>query len=130
MTPTTAVYVLNSPVVDRVWGLAIRRDRSMVERARCAGRRLHVCDWSRWARRSSSAALLGVDVPVNRIAVVMQPGDRALVLRLQARLAEARNPIPRGNDCPAVRPGTAHAPGLNSLPRCGSQCVQHSIRRR
>lgn len=32
--------------------------------------------------------LLGLSVPVNRTAVAMQPGDRALVLRLLARLPE------------------------------------------
>lgn len=32
--------------------------------------------------------LLGVQVPVNRIRAQMQPGDRALVLRLQQRLPE------------------------------------------
>ncbi len=33
--------------------------------------------------------LLGVEVPVSRVAVVMQPGDAALVLRLTRRLPEA-----------------------------------------
>lgn len=33
-------------------------------------------------------ALLSVDVPVNRISVELQPGDRALVLRLKQRLPE------------------------------------------
>lgn len=32
--------------------------------------------------------LLGTEVPVNRIAIAMQPGDRALVLRLLTRLPE------------------------------------------
>lgn len=34
------------------------------------------------------SALLGVAVPVNRIAIAMQPGDEALVLRLKTRLPE------------------------------------------
>lgn len=34
--------------------------------------------------------LLGVHVPVNRISVEMQPGDRALVLRLKERLPEGK----------------------------------------
>ncbi len=34
------------------------------------------------------AALLGREVPVNRVTVAMQPGDRALVLRLLDRLPE------------------------------------------
>ena len=33
-------------------------------------------------------AQLGMDVPVNRVAIEMQPGDRAIVLRLKARLPE------------------------------------------
>jgi hypothetical protein len=32
--------------------------------------------------------LLGIDVPVNRVAITMQPGDQALVLRLLERLPE------------------------------------------
>jgi len=32
--------------------------------------------------------VLGIEVPVNRIRVEMQPGDRALVLRLKERLPE------------------------------------------
>lgn len=34
------------------------------------------------------AALLGREVPVNRVAVAMRPGDRALVLRVLDRLPE------------------------------------------
>lgn len=36
------------------------------------------------------AALIGLDIPVNRISVNMQPGDSALVLRLRARLPEGK----------------------------------------
>ncbi len=32
--------------------------------------------------------LLGVDVPANRVAVNLQPGDRAVVLRLRTRLPD------------------------------------------
>ncbi|WP_295455564.1 DUF1874 domain-containing protein [uncultured Thiodictyon sp.] len=32
--------------------------------------------------------LLGLEVPTNRIAIAMQPGDTALVLRLSTRLPE------------------------------------------
>jgi CRISPR-associated protein Csx16 len=35
-------------------------------------------------------ALLGVEVPVNRVAVQLQPGDRAIVLRLKERLPEGK----------------------------------------
>lgn len=35
-------------------------------------------------------ALLGVEVPVNRVAVELQPGDHALVLRLKTRLPEGK----------------------------------------
>lgn len=34
--------------------------------------------------------LLGLSVPVNRVAVTMLPGDQALVLRLKARLPEGQ----------------------------------------
>lgn len=36
------------------------------------------------------SALLGLEVPVNRVAVSMQPGDQALVLRLRQRLPEGK----------------------------------------
>jgi hypothetical protein len=36
------------------------------------------------------SALLGVDVPVNRVSVELQAGDRALVLRLKARMPEGK----------------------------------------
>lgn len=32
--------------------------------------------------------LLGLEIPVNRVAITMQAGDRALVLRVLTRLAE------------------------------------------
>lgn len=34
------------------------------------------------------SATLGVEIPVNRVAISMQPGDSALVLRLRGRLPE------------------------------------------
>jgi hypothetical protein len=34
--------------------------------------------------------LLGVDIPLNRIAVVMRPRDAALVLRVKTRLPEGK----------------------------------------
>lgn len=34
------------------------------------------------------SAVLGVELPCNRTTITMQPGDRALVLRLHARLPE------------------------------------------
>jgi hypothetical protein len=33
---------------------------------------------------------LGIEVPVNRVAVEIQPGDRAIVLRLKGRLPEGK----------------------------------------
>jgi hypothetical protein len=43
---------------------------------------------------ASSAAflseLLGLEIPVNRISIAMEPGDTALVLRLRGRLPEGR----------------------------------------
>ena len=34
--------------------------------------------------------LLGIDVPVNRIAITLQPGDKVIVLQLQGRLPEGK----------------------------------------
>lgn len=36
------------------------------------------------------SAILGLAVPTNRVAVAMEPGDQALVLRLRERLPEGK----------------------------------------
>ncbi|OGT90094.1 MAG: hypothetical protein A2286_03460 [Gammaproteobacteria bacterium RIFOXYA12_FULL_61_12] len=36
------------------------------------------------------AGLLGIDIPLNRVTITMAPGDRALILRLKARLEEGK----------------------------------------
>ena len=36
------------------------------------------------------SALLGVDIPPNRVSITLQPGDRVLVFQLAVRLAEGQ----------------------------------------
>ncbi len=36
------------------------------------------------------STVMGVEIPLNRIAVAMEPGDQALVLRLRERLPEGK----------------------------------------
>lgn len=36
------------------------------------------------------SALLGVDIPPNRVSITLQPGDRVLVFQLSVRLAEGQ----------------------------------------
>lgn len=80
------LYLLNSPVLTAYGDIAISQLRWPRQRA---------C----WQRNSSLrsgmpptaeflSGLLQVRIPLNRIAVTMQPGDRALVLSLKTRLPE------------------------------------------
>ncbi len=83
------VYVINSPILTaygewRFEGpLSPERARSLLE----SGFESSV---GHGATAGFLTQLLGVDIPENRSRIMMQPGDRALVLRLTSRIEEGR----------------------------------------
>ena len=83
------IYVLNSPILTgfgtyRFSGpLSVEESRSRLS----AG---FISAVGHAAAADLLALLLEMPVPVSRIAVTMQPGDGALVLRLTERLPEGR----------------------------------------
>jgi len=81
------VYVLNSPVLTDYGDWRLEGPIS-VERAAELVSGEFVSAVGHPATAEFLSKLLGVPVPTNRITAHMQPGDRALVLRLIERLPE------------------------------------------
>lgn len=81
------LYLLNSPVLTAYgrW----RFDGPIAqEQARQLAAGAFVSAIGHPAAAALLTHILGREVPVNRVAVTLQPGDQALVLRLLARLPE------------------------------------------
>lgn len=83
------LYLLNSPVLT---GYGDWRFEGPIEIGRA---KALLADGYESAIGHESAAaflstLLGVEVPANRVGVELQPGDRALVLRIKTRLPQAK----------------------------------------
>lgn len=82
-------YLLNSPVLTahghwRYDALDVAAARAFVASGQVDSAVGHA------ATARHLTAVLGVMVPCARVAVRMQPGDRALVFRIEARLAEGQ----------------------------------------
>jgi hypothetical protein len=82
------VYVLNSPVLTS-FGRYVYRPIT-VDEARMLLAEGFISAIGHEATANFISQILGVSIPVNRIAITMKPGDKALVFQLLQRLPEGR----------------------------------------
>ncbi len=80
-------YLLNSPIIPNP-GTYKLSDVSLEEAGNIAFGAVSAIGHQ--ATASYLSKLLGMEIPVNRMAISMQPGDLALVFRVEGRLPEGK----------------------------------------
>jgi len=82
-----AVYVLNSPILTS-YGRYSFRPLEVEEAKQILSSQPFVSAVGHKSTADFMSALLGVPIPVNRVRVTMQKGDKAIVFRVLRRLPE------------------------------------------
>lgn len=83
-----AVYVLNTPVLPNPG--TYRLERITIEQAKELLSEGFTSAIGHEATAEVLSALLDIPIPMNRIQISMEPGDKALVFRLLTRLPEGK----------------------------------------
>jgi len=81
-------YVLNSPILTAEGTYTFRRISADEAKNLVAGGFVSAIGHD--ASAAALSAVLGVTVPTNRVAITMQTGDAAVVLKLAGRLPEGK----------------------------------------
>ncbi len=89
METDVALYLLNSPVISDFGHWSYQGPLTVAE-AREIVAEGFVSAIGHLSTANLLSKILGRQVPVNRIPVVLEPGDRALVFQLERRLPEGR----------------------------------------
>jgi hypothetical protein len=80
------VYVLNAPILTN-WGTFLY-EQITIEQAKKLLQKPFTSAIGHEGTAKLLSKLLGIEIPVNRVAIKMQPGDRAVVFQVLQRLPE------------------------------------------